>query len=265
MTKVGCSDVHDMNSGFPGAQSPARLVRLLGLLARNHVAGLSIAELATLSGLDRSTARRLLMVLAQTGLAAKDADTGRYRLGVEAMLTGLAAMAKPPLFDVCRPAMLSIARRTGDTVFLIIRIGDFAHCLHMEPGSNVLHAHSLMTGQIRLLGQGTASLALAATLRDSELEKIYQRRQLDYEAAGISFERLMDMVRQTRKRGHSVSLNLLTSGASGVGIAVALQAQHVAAISAANYNASMTAAHQTAALQVLKEEVTQAGLTVLGW
>ena len=122
-----------------------------------------------------------------------------------------------------------------------------------------------MTGQIRLLGQGTASLALAATLRDSELQKIYQRRQLDYEAAGISFERLMDMVRQTRQRGHSVSLNLLTSGASGVGIAIALQAQHVAAVSVANYNASMTAEHQTAALQVLKEEVALAGLTVLGW
>ena len=93
MAKTGGSDVHDMNSGFPGAQSPARLVRVLGLLARNHVAGLSIAELTTLSGLDRSTARRLLMVLAQTDWAAKDADTGRYRLGVEAMLTGLAAMA----------------------------------------------------------------------------------------------------------------------------------------------------------------------------
>ena len=58
MAKTGGSDVHDMNSGFPGAQSPARLVRVLGLLARNHVAGLSIAELTTLSGLDRSTARR---------------------------------------------------------------------------------------------------------------------------------------------------------------------------------------------------------------
>lgn len=73
--------------------------------------------------------------------------------------------------------MVNIARRTGDTVFLIIRIGDFAHCLHVEPGSHPLHAHSLMTGQIRLLGQGTANLALAATLRDKELDQIYQRRR----------------------------------------------------------------------------------------
>ena len=89
-----------MNSGFPGAQSPARLVKVLRLLTRHHVQGLSIADLTALSGLDRSTARRLLMVLVQSGYAAKDADTGRYRLGVEAMLTGLAAMAKPPIFEV---------------------------------------------------------------------------------------------------------------------------------------------------------------------
>ena len=68
-----------MNSGFPGAQSPARLVKVLRLLAHHHVQGLSIAELTAQSGLDRSTARRLLMVLAQTGYAAKDAASGRYR------------------------------------------------------------------------------------------------------------------------------------------------------------------------------------------
>jgi len=165
MAKAGSTDVHDMNSGFPGAQSPARLVKVLRLLTRHHVQGLSIADLTALSGLDRSTARRLLMVLVQSGYAAKDADTGRYRLGVEAMLTGLAAMAKPPIFGVCHPVMVSVARRTGDTVFLIIRVGDFAHCLHVQPGSTVLPAHSLMTGQIRLLGQGTASLALAGPAR----------------------------------------------------------------------------------------------------
>jgi DNA-binding IclR family transcriptional regulator len=261
-----------MNSGFPGAQSPARLVKVLRLLAHHHVQGLSIAELTAQSGLDRSTARRLLMVLAQTGYAAKDAASGRYRLGVEAMLTGLAAMAKPPIFEVCHPVMVSVARRSGDTVFLIIRVGDFAHCLHVQPGSTVLHAHSLMSGQIRLLGQGTASLALAASLRDAELDQIYQRRRLDYEAVGISQERLMDMVRQTRKRGHSLSVNLLTSGATGVGLAIEFQTAdmahsgptaHIAAISVANHDAQMDAAHQVLALQILREELLQAGIALV--
>lgn len=262
MTKDGAANVHDMNSGFPGAQSPARLISVLRLISSHHVQGLSIADLTTLSGLDRSTARRLLMVLVQTGYAAKDEASGRYRLGIEAMLTGLASMAKPPLFDVCKPVMERIARSTGDTVFLIIRIGDFAHCLHVQPGSDPLHAHSLMTGQIRLLGQGTASLALAATLPTRELEQVYQRRHLDYEAIGLNHERLMHMVHQTRRQQHATSINLLTSGASGVGVAIDINASHIAAISVASYNIRMTATHQQEALQILRSELKKAGIAL---
>lgn len=263
MTKANGGDVHDMNSGFPGAKSPARLVAVLQHIARHHVQGLSIRELSGLSGLDRSTARRLLMVLVQTGFAAKDEHSGRYRLGVEAMLTGMAAMAKAPVFEACHPAMVNIARRTGDTVFLIIRIGDFAHCLHVEPGSHPLHAHSLMTGQIRLLGQGTASLALAATLRDKELDQIYQRRRLDYEAAGISQQRLQDMVRQARRLQHAESLNLLTSGAAGVGLAIAFQTEHVAAMSVATHHARMTPGHKAQVLDALQQELCRVGIRPL--
>jgi len=259
MTKANSGDVHDVNSGFPGAKSPARLVAVLQHIARHHVQGLSIRELSGLSGLDRSTARRLLMVLVQTSFAAKDGQTGRYRLGVEAMLTGMAAMTKAPVFEVCRPVMVNIARRTGDTVFLIIRIGDFAHCLHVEIGSSPLYAHSLMAGQIRLLGQGTASLALAATLLDRELDQIYQRRRLDYDAAGISQERLQDMVRQTRRLQHAESMNLLTSGASGVGIALSFQASYVAAISVATHCTRMTHEHKALILDVLHQEFRKVG------
>ncbi|HRL98944.1 IclR family transcriptional regulator [Diaphorobacter limosus] len=255
MTKVDGQLVHDMNSGFPGAQSPARLVAVLRLIACHHVQGLAINELAQLSGLNRTTARRLLMVLTESGFAARDEHSGRYRLGVEAMFTGMAAMTKPPIFEACRPAMKRIASRTGDSVFLIVRIGDFAHCLHVEVGDHPLHAHSLMTGQIRLLGQGTASLALAATLRDKELEQIYQRRSLDYEAAGISEERLRQMVVHTRRLRRSETVNLLTTGAIGVGVAICVQANHVAAISVASHASKMTAQHKAAVLKLLEEEL----------
>ncbi len=262
MTKQSAINVHHMNSGIPGAQSPTRLVHVLQLIAAHHVQGLLIAELSKLAGLDRTTTRRMLMVLVHTGFAAKDEVSGRYRLGVEAMLTGLAAMAKPPVYEACHPAMVNIARRTGDSVFLIIRVGDFAHCLHVQHGSTPLHAHSLMSGQIRLLGQGTASLALAATLRERELMQIYQRRQIDYEAAGITQTRLMEMVRATRAAGHSVSVNLLTTGASGVGVAIDFQTSHKAAISVACHAVRMTPKHQKDTLHILKSELEQAGISL---
>ena len=82
----------------------------------------------------------------------------------------------------------------------------------------------------------------------------------------------MDMVRQTRKRGHSLSVNLLTSGATGVGLAIEFQTAdmahsgptaHIAAISVANHDAQMDAAHQVLALQILREELLQAGIALV--
>lgn len=260
--KPGAPNVHHMNSGFHGAQSAARLVAVLKLLARHHVRGLSIRELSDLCGLDRSTARRHLMVLVATGFAARDAASGRYSLGVEAMLCGLETLARPPVFEVCRPVMANVARRTQDSVFLIIRNGDFAHCLHVQSGTCPLPAHSLMTGQIRLLGQGTASLALAATLHDRELDRIHQRRRLDYESAGISHERLRTIVAHTRRQGHAESLSLLTSGAAGIGLPIALQDGHVAALSVAGHHSHLDGPRKDAALCILRDEIGQAGLQV---
>ena len=260
MAKIDEDNVHHVTWGFPGAKSPARLVAVLALISRNHVQGMTIRELAERSGLDRSTARRLLMVLVKTGFAAKDELTGHYRLGVEAMLTGMAAIAKPPTFEICRPAMNKIAARTGDTVFLVIRIGDFAHCLHVVMGRNPLYSHSLMTGQVRLLGQGTASLALAAALPDSELKEIYTRRCLDYEGVGLDQERLKNMVDHTRKMRYSESVNLLTSGAAGVGIAVGLKENQMAAISVATNTLHMNSNHKEEIVRILKEEIKFSGM-----
>ena len=68
--------------------------------------------------------------------AERDPATKAYRLGVDAMQLGFASMRRVPLVDSCRPLMQKLARMSGDTVFLVIRQGDYCLCLHREEGTS---------------------------------------------------------------------------------------------------------------------------------
>ncbi|WP_305807247.1 helix-turn-helix domain-containing protein, partial [Stenotrophomonas sp. YIM B06876] len=106
-----------------GAQAVFRAVELLKLVGLNHEHGMTLAALVEATGMDRTTAYRLLSSLVQTGLVERD-SLKTYRLGLEAMQLGLATMSRVPILERCRPLMLRLARRTEDTVYLVVRNGD---------------------------------------------------------------------------------------------------------------------------------------------
>ena len=68
----------------PGAQSIERAMGLVNLVARHHDPGINLQSLVQLSGLDRTTAWRMLGSLQHAGLVERDEHSGLYRLGVQA-------------------------------------------------------------------------------------------------------------------------------------------------------------------------------------
>lgn len=65
--------------------------------------------------------------------------------------------------------MQRLARRTDDTVFLVVRSGDYGHCLHCEEGSYPVKALVLQVGGMRILGIGSAGVTLLSALPDDEV------------------------------------------------------------------------------------------------
>ena len=76
----------------------------------------------------------LLACLVEEGFLERAAPSKLYRLGMEAMQLGLMSAGMAPVVDRFRPVMQRVARQSGDTVFLIVRSGDHALCLHREEG-----------------------------------------------------------------------------------------------------------------------------------
>ena len=217
-----------------GAQSVYRALDMLGLIARGHVDGVPLGDLVTAMGLDRTTAYRLVSTLEHENLIERHPDSRRYRLGMAAMQIGLTTMSRAPILEECLPVMQALARESEDTVFLIVRNGDYAHCLHLEQGAFPIRATTQHVDGLRLLGLGTAGQALLATLPDAEIESIHRRNQVDYLQHDFPLPRLLRTVAQIRRDDYAVTTDIITPGVRGVGVAFGVGEGGHAAISIAS-------------------------------
>lgn len=202
-----------------GTQSMRRALGLLRVLAQHQEDGIDLQGVMNASGLERSTAHRLLSCLLEEQFAERDNRTRRYRLGVDSMQLGFAALRRTPLLDALRPFAQKLARLSGDTVFLVIRQGDYALCLLREAGSFPVKVFTIDQGERRLLGVGAGGLALMASLPDEEIASLYARHAASYAQVGVSSSALMKAVKHTRTTGYSEIVDTITPGVSGVGVA----------------------------------------------
>ena len=220
-----------MDKSTAGAQSLRRGLQLLRLLAEHQEDGIRLSQAMAASGLQRSTCHRLLACLVEEHFAERDAGGKVYRLGVDAMQLGFAAMRRVPLVDQCRALMQRLARMSGDTVFLVIRQGDHCLCLHREEGPFPVKVFTTDIGGRRLLGLGAGGLAIMARLPDAEVLRIFERHAAEYAQADFTRERLLRAVHHTRAQGWADITDTLTAGVSGVGVTFAAAPGAIAALS----------------------------------
>lgn len=245
----------DEQPSTAGAQSLRRALQLLRLLAQHQQEGLKLTEVIAASGLERSTAHRLLSCLVEEQFAERDPDNKAYRLGMDAMQLGFASMRRVPLVERCRALMQKLARMSGDTVFLVIRQGDYCVCLHREEGHFPVKVFTTNVGERRLLGIGAGGLALMAALPDAEIGHTMERHALDYAQVGFTPARMAQAVRQTRKAGYADITDTITTGVSGVGRTFAASATTLAAISFGAITPRLPAARKKEMAQLLIDQL----------
>lgn len=105
-----------------GAQTLERGLQVLEALAQ-EADGLTASQVAEATGLHRSIAYRLLVSLARTGFAERDASS-RYRVGPA--LVSLAGRVRPRLRDIAEPVLQQLALTLGATASLVEVIGESA-------------------------------------------------------------------------------------------------------------------------------------------
>jgi DNA-binding IclR family transcriptional regulator len=203
-----------------GAQSVRRALGILRQLSDHQLDGLRGSDVVALSGLERSTANRLLQCLVEQGFAEQDRKSRRYRLGLQSLRVGLATMRRFPFVDRLRPVMKQLAYATEDTVYLLVRDGDDSLCLHREEGAFPIKMLTLDVGTRRPLGVGVGGLALLSAMMDGEIETIMARRSNVLRDHQLERGAILRSVRAARRMGYVESLYRPSDGVCGVGTAV---------------------------------------------
>lgn len=244
--------------GTPGAQNMRRALQVLRVLGRHHEAGVSVSEVVEQTGLERSTAHRLLTCLVEEQFADRDGQR-RYRLGLEAMRLGFASLPRAPLVASCEPLLQRLARISEDTVFLLARQGDFTVCLRREDGAFPVKIFSTRVGDIRPLGIGVGGMALLATSPDDEIRRIRAQHAQAFEAAGLTAARADKVIARTRRQGYAEMVDTVTSGVAGVGAVIPeADGRPFAAISIAAIKPRMTPGRRAELGQLLLRTLREA-------
>jgi DNA-binding IclR family transcriptional regulator len=238
-----------------GTQSAARALSLLRHVGANHGSGIRLRDLIALSGLDRSTTHRLLTCLIEEGFVERIGTSKLYRLGIEALQWGFSSAGLSSVVDRFRPVMQRLARLTGDTVFLLVRSGDFAVCLCREEGEYPVKAFIVQVGVRRLLGTSAVGAAIMAMQPDEEIAQMFARNGKEYARLGIGASQLRQLITRARKLGYSESADAHVE-MSGVGCAFALTRNSYAGLSIAAINSRMSAKRRAELGELLVQEVS---------
>lgn len=222
-------------------KSVVRAAELLRLLGERAASGGRLSDLARDAGFGKTTTHRLLSALCETGLAVQDAEDRRYHLGYELIRLGRAAL-RYDVAELARPALMRLARETGDTVFLSVREGMEAVCLDRAEGAFPIKTLTLNVGDRRPLGVGAGAMALLAFLPEEEIAEIVESlgpRLGDW--PGYPAAELPRLAAEARARGHAHNGGRIVPGMTGVGVPVRGPSGGVAAsLSLAAVDARMT-------------------------
>jgi DNA-binding IclR family transcriptional regulator len=210
-----------MTDRVQGAQVVARVSAVLRALASKAPRGATTSEVASLAGLTRPTAHRLLSSLLIEGYADRDNRTAQWFLGPEIYVMGTLAAARFDVSDHALDSVRALAAATGESAFFSVRRQHETVCLLRADGSFPIRSFVLREGTRFPLGVASAGLAILSYLPDEEIERYLQEFPPERgHGQAHSREAILARVGQTRERGYALNPGLIVEGDWGMGAAV---------------------------------------------
>jgi DNA-binding IclR family transcriptional regulator len=250
-----------------GTQSIDRTLGVLKQVVAHGAHGLTVADLVALIGLERPTVHRIVQALERQGLLTRPAGSKRYVLGDYCRQMAAAFADRADLRRVCEPILRGVSEETGNSAFLIGRVGFETICLARVIGSYPVQVLTVNVGVRNPLGPGAGGLAILATLSVAEQNECIRANAKRLGSYGsLTESTLRALVRATQRRGHAVIGHYSVPGVIGIGLAMRNASGAVlGAITTASIDSRMTREHQQlAATSIAKHiERVQSSLDIL--
>jgi IclR family acetate operon transcriptional repressor len=202
-------------------QAVERTVRLLDALAETGGHGATLADLARASALREPTAMRYLATLARSGLAERDATTGRYRLGLRVLVLGERALGDVDPRPIVLPYMEQLRRSYGETVNLAAFREDRIILIEVLEGVGSIRIGAKVGEEDLLHSTALGKAILSRLPRDRALALLESRglsRQTAHTITDVAqIERELETV---SRRGYAIDDEESLDGLRCVGVAI---------------------------------------------
>lgn len=240
---TGVKEVHAAPRRRPGprmhggVRAADRALDILSFLASADRVEWYLDEIATGTGLSKSTAHRLLESLNRRGFAEPGSRHGSYRLGLRAAVVGsMALRTRRPSDDVHRMLCASAAE-IGDGVGLSVLDGTDAVVVDRAASPHPLQ-WNLGVGASLPAHVSAAGKVLLAGLSDDAVRRLYSGEACLVRMTSRTVrtvEHLLEQVRKTRRQGYALDDRELDDGLRCVAVPVrdnATRVSHALGVSA---------------------------------
>jgi DNA-binding IclR family transcriptional regulator len=201
--------------GEKTVQIVQRIARVLR--AFNNQGLLGITDLASATGLPKSTTHRLVTALVNEGLLVQDEDSHKYALSLHVTALGASILSSHTVRKVARPMLMELRDQTHESVHLAVLEGMEVVIIDTEdsyfvvravnvPGQH-LPAHAVSTGKVLLAYQW--EVRLHEILAHAKLESYTERTITDPRL-------LLEELRRVRAQGYAISCEELEQGIDAV-------------------------------------------------
>jgi DNA-binding IclR family transcriptional regulator len=179
---------------------------------------LSLAQLSSMAGLNKTTTHRLLRALQSEALVDRNSATSTYRLGAGLMALGVQALASSDLRRRVRPLLKSLAHETGETATLEVPIENCMLILDEVAGSHLIAAtgHVGTRWPLHSTSTGKAYMAFA----DDTSQRLFEPLLQVTPKTIISIEEFQRQLADVRKRGFALAADELEVGYTAVAVVV---------------------------------------------
>lgn len=172
---------------------------------------LSIADIGRKNGVPKTTARRIVITLAQAGLLEKDETTGKYMIGPMLYSIGNLYLSTKDVVRTAEPVIKALNDLSGEAVNVSIFNNGYITFVMKEETKHAfrwsIHVGTIMPAYASAMGK-----ALLSELTDTELDNLYPEEKLrpltnKTVATKTELKRELEQIRKTgvafnREGGH---------------------------------------------------------------
>ncbi|WP_295579703.1 IclR family transcriptional regulator [uncultured Oscillibacter sp.] len=205
----------------PSVQSLERAFSLLEALAEKPH-GETLAALAGQTGLNKSTAHRLLANLMKLGYVTQDEESHRYYLTIKLFEIGSGVVHKTDILQFAKPYLIRASQVIGEVINLAVPNNNDVLFIYVEEGGKNAARVASHVGTRNPMYCTACGQAILATYSDEEIEKFWKTSSIvKYTNNTITdFQQLMTRIQLVRKTGYAIECEESENGIGCIAVSI---------------------------------------------